>query len=214
MTDTKKPTLAEAARMRVSEIEQRIASENERLAAEDIVEKGLAVDRKRLLTQGSDQDVDAIENKIDQSRSTQVRILERIELLEGELAAAKENAAAAALDELAAKAQHMRERGVAIITKVYPALAKKLGEAMSELRDIELFIDSANKSLGAANLHANTLNAANHIRYRNIDGFGDLPDPLNETVNLPSELPGSGHPDYWSQRDRQLEVVRSRFGAV
>jgi hypothetical protein len=215
MTDSKKPMKSELLRIRAAEIEQRIASENERLAAEDVVEKDLAVDRKRLLTQGTDQDVDTIENKIDQSRSTQVRILERIELLEGELKDAEQNAEDAALDELATTAQEQRDRGVAIIQKVYPALAKKIADAMRELHGIEIFISNANSRLAANNRLANTLNQANHVRFQLAQGgVADLPEPLHETVNLPSELPGSSQPPYWAKRDRQLDALRARLGVA
>jgi len=101
-------------------IANRIKAERERLAAEEKIERELADKRKALLVDGSDAQVDDCERRIDASRSAQVRILERIDLLAPQIANANEAHRAVELDALTASANKARESGEKLIREYEP----------------------------------------------------------------------------------------------
>jgi hypothetical protein len=182
-------------------IHQRIVAEQQKLAAEELNEKNLTTQRIALLTDGSDVDVDTCEIKIDQSRSAQLRSLERIELLADQLKQANRAMEEQRFADLAAGAERARQRGVAIITKTYPKLAKQLGEALAELKECEATIWSANHELTTAKRTDSVVESPNASRFTRT--------PLHDDVNLPSELDDGKF--YWERYDGALEAIRNRF---
>jgi hypothetical protein len=165
-------------------IAARIATERERLAFEEKRERELTDDRKRLLTAGSDQDVDECERGIDASRSSQMRSLERLELLTAQLEDENRKARNAELDEIAANAEAARKRGVECITKKYPPLARKLADLLAELKSCEDTITAANAQLH--NAGREMIDAANSSRH--------AASTLNDDTNLPHE--NADEPNY------------------
>jgi hypothetical protein len=125
----------------------RIMLELEKLKAAEALEAKETEERKRLLTEGSDEEVDACENRTDAARSEQVRILERVDLLIGQLVEANAKARQSRLDDLRARAESAREIGERLLKVDYAKAAKSLGSTLSKLHAISVFIETANRFL-------------------------------------------------------------------
>lgn len=202
---TQAPTI-ESAQQRCTDIANRIAAENVKLANEDIAEKELTRQRQTLLTQGTDQQVDACESKIDLSRANQVRILERIELLEGQLQQAKADAESVRLDTLTNNAKELRARSTKILQTIYPALAKKVADALKEIAANEAVLAETNIELVRAKREP--IPAADAQRFDSPPGphgYSISLLPLHEVVNLPSEATDAA--PYWAPRDVNAELA-------
>ena len=143
-------------------IAKRIIAEQERLAAEEKIEASLTVERKRLLTAGTDAETDECERRIDASRSAQVRILERVDLLTAQLQEANQVERAARLDAIAARAETARLEGEKLIRTDYPKLASQLGTLLKRLLLIDTAIKRENRTLHRAGREP--VPASNYIR--------------------------------------------------
>lgn len=131
-------------------IAARIATERDRLAAEEKRELELTEDRKRLLTAGTDKEVDECERNIDASRSAQLRSQERIELLTAQLEQANAAAQKAELDAIEARDEAARLEGERLIRGEYVQLATKLAAVLKRLLVIDRAIERDNYTLERA----------------------------------------------------------------
>lgn len=146
-------------------IHARITIERDRLKGEEAIEAQLTIDRKRLLVEGTDADIDEIERRIDTSRGAQVRILERVDLLRGQLIAANEQEESNRLDGIAARGNRAREYGEALIRE-YGELAPKLAGILERLAACEDLIEEANNILHRAKRDSDMVSSPNRIRCR------------------------------------------------
>jgi len=145
-------------------ISKRIAAERDRLAAEEQIENSLTVERKRLLTAGTDAEMDEVERRIDASRAAQVRILERVDLLVAGMHAANRTELASRLDVTEASAHALREQGEKLIAEVYTKQAKALAATLRRLALIDAAIAYSNRELEIGGRPA--IEPANNIRCR------------------------------------------------
>jgi hypothetical protein len=193
-------------------IHQRILAEETRLHAEEKNERELTTKRIALLTEGTDSDVDATEVAIDQSRGTQIRSLERIELLAEQLKQANRTAETQRLDELTAIAERARAAGMKILTAVYPSLAKKLGTALAELRQHQQTIVDANRELLAAKRETVELADKERFSIEGPQGLSIAVVPLHEFVVLPGETADT--PNYYTPHDVRHEHSMLTIGVL
>jgi chromosome segregation ATPase len=192
-------------------IHQRILAEQKKLHAEENSERDLTTKRIALLTDGTDKDVDTCEAAIDQSRTSQLRCLERIELLAEQLKQANRKAESQRLDEIAAGAQRARDRGLVLLRK-YPKLARELATLLAEVKTCEDQITAANVELDAAKRP--NVESADPRRFPIHGAYGLVMDTvgLHQAVNLPNESDGA---PYWLANDAdqlQASVVRNAIG--
>lgn len=143
-------------------IAARIAVDRAKIAAEEAAEVNLAADRKRLLTEGSEAELDGVELAIDASRSAQVRMLERIDLLESQLAEAKEQEVAADLDAIAEAANAARAHGERLIRQRYAKEAAALAATLREIQIADALVAQCNDRLNRAGRAA--IPTSNQIR--------------------------------------------------
>jgi len=143
-------------------IAARIAVDRAKIAAEEAAEVNLAADRKRLLTEGSEAELDGVELAIDASRSAQVRMLERIDLLESQLAEAKEQEASADLDAIAEAANAARLHGEQLIRQRYAKESAALAKTLRELQIADALVMQCNDRLTRAGRAA--IPTSNQIR--------------------------------------------------
>lgn len=130
-----------------ADIQARIDSERTRLSSEQKIERDLAAQRLVPLEAGDDEALDAVEASINACRDRQLRIQERLEILETRKADALEEEADARLDAIAAKATEARERGNALIRQDYVRQARALSKTLAKLAAIDRFIRQANQEL-------------------------------------------------------------------
>jgi hypothetical protein len=166
----------------------RILVELEKLKTAEALEAKETEERKRLLTEGSDEEVDACDNRIDAARAEQVRVLERVDLLIGQLVEANANARQSILNNLRARANAAREIGEGLIRKEYAKYAKLLATTMAKLDSIRIFIRSANHVLERAGENE-PVDSPNHIRQQ---GRIQREKKVIRTVNIFHP----GHPHY------------------
>ncbi len=151
-----------------SAIEGRIRAEQQRLLIEQNIERDLEGQRLAPLEAGDDDALDQIEAGINASRDRQLRIQERIELLERRLADAQDREADRYIDQLREQADAERERGLRLIRSDYVRQARALAKTLHELALIDRRITEVNREISAA-------------------GRDDLVDSPNETRNRPTE---------------------------
>jgi len=187
-------------------IHARILAEQQKLHAEEQNERELTAKRISLLTEGSDKDVDTCELAIDQSRSAQLRCLERIELLAEQLKQANRKAESQRLDEVAAGAQRARERATSLLRK-YPKAAREVAALLAEVKTCESEITAANLILAEA--ARPTVESADPKRFSVYGNFGLVTNivGLHELVNLPNEI--DGQPAYWAPLDANAWIASS-----
>ena len=189
------------------DIAARIASEQEKLIVEGNRDTRLTSRRSQLLAAGNDLELTACETEIQECRTAQTRGRERIELLKTQLAEANKNAEDERLKQLIAGAEQSRVRGVEIITKVYPKLAKQIATAMAELKGCEETIYNANLQLQSAKRIDDMVASVNAAR------DGGMREPLQDGVNLPTELETAGL-HYWERRNPSTELMFAQLGIV
>lgn len=136
------------------DIRARIASERERLAAEEARELQLMQDRLPPLEAGDDAALDAVERRIADSRTAQVRIQERIELLTSRLSDAEQRDERARVEALRDQAEKARQIGEREIREGYAVHAAALAKSLRRLRAIDGFIEHTNRSLEGSGLPA------------------------------------------------------------
>jgi len=142
----------------------RITEQRKLLAAEEANERTLTVERKRLLTEGTDAETDEIERRIDASRTAQVRILERVDLLVAGMHEANRTELASRLDVTEANTHALREQGEKLIAEVYTKQAKALAATLRRLALIDAAIAYSNRELEIGGRPA--IEPANNIRCR------------------------------------------------
>lgn len=130
-----------------TDLESRIAAERSKLQAEEAREQSLTIARVDPLKSGDDAALDRIEGEIDQSRTAQLRITERIELLESSKEEAEEADHEATIDALFADAENHRATAEKLIRSKYPKLAKEMGALLAEVSGHESAIRRANEKL-------------------------------------------------------------------
>jgi hypothetical protein len=130
-------------------IAARIRAEQIRLTDEERKELDLAEQRQRTLVEGTDAQMDKIELAIDASRSAQVRILERIDLLVPKLHEANAAAAAAELDAVAKRADRARKAGEQLIAE-YSKHAATVAPILRKLRAADALVERLNRQLTKA----------------------------------------------------------------
>ena len=140
----------------------RIAVDRTKIAAEEAAEANLTDDRKRLLTEGSEAELDGVELAIDASRSAQVRMLERISLLESQHAQALEKERDADLDTIAETANAARVHGEQLIRQRYAVEALALAKTLRELQVADALVAQCNDRLTRAGRAA--IPTSNQIR--------------------------------------------------
>ena len=143
-------------------IAARIAVDRAKIAAEEAAEVNLAADRKRLLTEGSEAELDGVELAIDASRSAQVRMLERNDLLESQHAQALEKERDADLDNIAETANAARVHGEQLIRQRYAKEALALAKTLRELQIADALVMQCNDRLTRAGRAA--IPTSNQIR--------------------------------------------------
>lgn len=143
-------------------IAARIAVDRAKIAAEEAAEVNLAADRKRLLTEGSEAELDGVELAIDASRSAQVRMLERNDLLESQHAQALEKERDAELDAIAKTANAARVHGEQLIQRRYLKEAATLAKTLRELQVADALVAQCNDRLTRAGRAA--IPTSNQIR--------------------------------------------------
>lgn len=140
----------------------RIEAERARLIAAEKDELELMAARAAPLETGDDAAVDAIEEKINASRTLQLRTQERIQVLTSRLSEAKQNEQRARVTALRERAERARELGEREIRDVYAKAAATLAGSLKRLRAIDDFIVRANRDLETAGL--DTVESPNGIR--------------------------------------------------
>jgi len=171
-------------------IASRIATERDRLAAEEAAERDLIARRKSILANGDDAEIDKIENGIGTSRSKQLRMIERLDLLGEQLLKANADATSGELDAIAARAERTRQAGERLIEVKYPKVALAMAKILGELALIDEALDRDNRALDAAG--RKTVPKPNQVRCRltvRIEssermqlGLGDSRHPLHHEV--------------------------------
>jgi hypothetical protein len=130
-----------------TEVEARIETERNRLLDEQRIEADLLQQRIAPLEAGDDESLDRIELQINQARDRQLRIQERIELLQKRLEVAKEVEREAYLDHLQRLAEAARERAVKIIFEEYARLAPELADSLRRIEVADTLVERVNKVL-------------------------------------------------------------------
>lgn len=132
------------------EIETRIGAERERLASEERNEVALTESRLAPLEAGDDAELDKVERKIDESRSQQLRIQERIELLERRLESQRIAEHDQSLDELSKRTDQVRIAADKLIVEEYAKHAAALRAVLLRVLAARRFIDQSNRTLERA----------------------------------------------------------------
>jgi hypothetical protein len=130
-----------------AEVEARIDTERNRLLDEQRIEADLLQQRIAPLEAGDDESLDRIETQINQARDRQLRIQERIELLQTRLEAAKAVEREAHLDHLQRLAEAARERAVKIIFEDYARLAPELADSLRRIEVADTLVERVNMVL-------------------------------------------------------------------
>lgn len=181
-------------------IHARITIERDRLKGEEAIEAQLTIDRKRLLVEGTDADIDDTERRIDSSRSVQVRILERVDLLRGQLIAANDAAETERLNDVAARGIRAKMYGEELIGE-YASLATSMATVLERLAAVDSLIDDANYILDRSK-REDRVSSPNRIRCRPFRRW-------KETVRKMVGASEPGHPFYGKPYRRAVnaEVV-------
>jgi hypothetical protein len=190
--------------MASTDIQTRITAERERLALEEKREVQLTVDRLAPLEAGDDAAVDKIESDINDCRSLQLRIIERIELLTKRLTEEEQAELSAVLDAKEAAANRAREIGEKLIKGEYAKLAKALASTLAKLEAIDGFIaDTRNEiSRYGRDIQLNDSNCCRHILPRTWTetvtkrvGLGSREHPYYGRAHLPQNNHGQANPE-------------------
>jgi hypothetical protein len=128
-----------------TELDERIRAEGQRLLIEQNLEQGLAQQRLAPLEAGDDAALDRIEQQINECRDRQIRIQERVDLLNRRVEEARQRERDAELDHVVAVANRAREIGERLITEDYAEHAAVLVEVLGKLAAINALIDAANQ---------------------------------------------------------------------
>lgn len=110
----------------------------------------MRIERTRLLTEGTDEQTDAVECATEDNRATQVRILEHINLLTEQKTNTLESERNADLDALTRQAEQAREYGERLIRNDYAKQARALAATLIKLQAIDAGIRRTNNILEAA----------------------------------------------------------------
>lgn len=192
-------------------IHQRILAEQQKLHVEEKSERDLTTKRIALLTEGSDAEVDGCELAIDQSRTAQLRSLERIELLAEQLRQANRAAETQRLDVIAAGAERARIEGEKIIRTEYVKAANALAAVLAKLKEKDEVIDAANPVLEKHKRPA--IASPNSIRCRSAEQFEwterklvTAGDPAHPRFANAERVPNTGNlpPVYRDRTTREL----------
>jgi hypothetical protein len=132
-----------------SEIAIRIATERDRLAAEEATERELIARRKAMLADGGDAQLDEIENGIGTSRSKQLRAIERIHILGEHLVSANVEAENEKLNAIEARLDRAETRYKALIMGEYLPHATALAKVLHGLAVIDELFNQDNDKLRA-----------------------------------------------------------------
>lgn len=132
---------------RSTELATRIADERQRLLAEQNLESELTSQRLAPLEAGDDEALDRVEQNLNACRDRQLRVQERLELLESRLAEARESEACTYLDRIALRAERARELGQELIQKDYAKQAAALARTLTKLASLDAVIADANTHL-------------------------------------------------------------------
>lgn len=130
-----------------TELEERIHGEGQRLLIEQNLEQDLAQQRLAPLEAGDDAALDRIEQQINECRDRQIRIQERVDLLNRRLEEVKHREHVAELNHVAAVANRAREIGERLITEDYAKHASALASVLRRLAAINGLIDAANRQM-------------------------------------------------------------------
>jgi hypothetical protein len=180
-------------------IADRITAERARLSAEEATERELIARRKAILTDADDATIDEVELKIGSSRSKQLRLIERIDVLGQQLVAANKAAESASLDALAAKAGQARIVGESLIREYAKAAAPLVG-ILQKLAAVEELISRSNERLYHAGRPA--IESPNAIRCRPAKEY-DRTVTKRVGINQPE------HPHFGQQRSRSNDGMTS-----
>lgn len=132
-------------------IAERIAAERKNRELAIAQKSELTASRTEALATGADDVViDRIENDIKKAERTIERSTERVQLLEHELAKAKDQEDSARLDGMAARAERARKLGEQLIHGRYRKAATEIAEILETLRAIDELIIGANIELHRA----------------------------------------------------------------
>lgn len=148
-----------------AELQARIDSERQRLLAEQNIERDLTGQRLAPLEAGDDEALDAVEASINACRDRQLRIQERLEILEQRQAEAQKREEAEALQRLREQAEAARILGEKLIRQDYAKQAKAMASTLAKLYAIDQLIVRANRRIERANDEALELvDSPNRIR--------------------------------------------------
>lgn len=198
-------------------IQLRIESERARLIVAEKDELALMTARAAPLEAGDDAAVDAIEEKINASRTLQLRLQERIEILTGKLSAAQQAEHAARLDAQYDRTQKARAVAEQLIRGAYVKAAQAVLGVVERLAAIEEFIHAQNRELEREGREA--VPSPNEIRttpikaIRNDSGAylglepGVRPQPIHLAVVLPS--PDATESMLWPMHRQKYGVAES-----
>ena len=207
MAKAAKPTPNESAAATSAgsdDIRTRIASERERLKAEEARELQFMQDRLPPLESGDDAALDAVEQSISDSRTAQLRIQERIELLTARLSDAEQRDERDRIAALRARAEKAREIGEREIREVYAVHAAALAWSLRKLRAVDQFIENTNRALEGSGLPgvASPNNARGRpsrsetVKRKHRVGIGDPRHPYyGKVTNWPSN---TNHDSDWN----------------
>jgi len=147
-----------------AQIQERIDSERNRLLIEQNLEANLDGQRIAPLEAGDDEALDRIEAQHAQCLERQVRIQERLELLQKRLIQAKDVERVSHLDAIEARATALREDSMKQIRDVYPKQAKALAITLRRLALNEAAQEHCNRELTLGGRPA--VETANAVRCR------------------------------------------------
>ncbi|MBL8301096.1 MAG: hypothetical protein JNN30_22385 [Rhodanobacteraceae bacterium] len=135
-----------------SSVRARIDDERKRLDQEGEREKQLEAARIPLLECGADEELDRVEASINESRAAQIRIQERLELLNTRLSDREQAEERQRLATLRERTDRLREFGESIIREDYAKAAGALADALRRLRAVDYIIEDANLTLARAGI--------------------------------------------------------------
>lgn len=133
-------------------VRERIDNEQKRLAEEAAREKQLTAARIPLLEAGDDSALNKIEAELNECRTTQLRIQERIELLGNRLDEHEQAEEHAKFEALRDRANRLREFGERLIRNDYAKAAGELASVLQRLRAVDELVETANYALARAGI--------------------------------------------------------------
>lgn len=170
------------------DLEARIAAERQRLLSEQNLESELTMQRLAPLEAGDDEALDRVEQNLNACCDRQMRIQERIELLECRLEKARESEADAALDHLVRRAEQARKMGDDLIRGDYTKQAVALARTLTTLSTLDAVIADVNRQLAMADRER----VANVGAFRSFPGH-DITRTVRKLVGIDHvQHPGHG----------------------